>query len=132
MSQENVETAKRAHAALARGDTEGFVREMHVDVEGASRVMDAEGVTYRGHEGIRRFVEEIRSVFPDFHSEVVRTVEGHDVVIAELRFGGTTSRSGLATQGRAWQALTFRDGKIRSWRSYETEAEALEAVGLSE
>ena len=130
MSQENVEVVIRAHAALARGDTEGFVREMTEDVEGVSRVMAVEGVTYRGQDGMRRFVDEMHSVFPDFRSEVVRAVEGDDAVVAELRFSGTAARSGVATEGRTWQALLLRDGKIRSWRAYETEAEALEAVGL--
>ena len=130
MSQENVEVVKRAHAALARGDTEGFIREMDEDIEGMSRVMDAEGVTYRGHDGIRRFVADMHSVFPDFRSEVVRAVEGNDAVVAELRFGGSATRSGLAVEGRTWQALIFRGGKILSFRAYEAEAEALEAVGL--
>jgi ketosteroid isomerase-like protein len=132
MSQENVEVVRRAHGALARGDTEGFVREMTEDVEGMSRVMAVEGVTYRGHDGMRRFVDEMQSVFPDFRSEIVRAVEGDNVVVAELRFSGTGAGSGLATEGRTWQALILRDGRICSWRAYETEAEALEAVGLSE
>ena len=132
MSRENIEVVRRAHAALARGDTEGFVREMTEDVEGMSRVMAVEGVTYRGHDGMRLFVDEMHAVFPDFRSEVVRAVEGNDAVVAELRFRGTAARSGVASEGRAWQALMLRDGKIRSWRAYETETEALEAVGLQE
>ena len=132
MSRENVEVVKRAHAALARGDREAFIREMDEGIEGMSRVMDAEGVTYSGHDGMRRFVDDLLSVFPDFRSEVVRALEGNDAVVAELRFGGSATRSGLAVEGRTWQALTFRGGKILSFRAYETEAEALEAVGLSE
>jgi len=132
MSRENVETVRRAHAALARGDAEAFIREMDDDIEGVSRVMAAEGVTYSGHEGMRRFVEDLLSVFPDFRSEVVGAVEGAQAVVAELRFGGSASRSGLTVDGRTWQALTFRGGKILSFRAYETEAAALEAVGLSE
>jgi ketosteroid isomerase-like protein len=130
MPRENVEVVKQAHAALARGDKEGFVRVMDEEVEGMSRVMDAEGITYSGHDGMRRFVDELRSVFPDFRSEVVGTVEGEHAVVAELSFGGSADRSGLALEGRTWQALTFRDGRILSFRSYETQAEALEAVGL--
>ncbi len=132
MSLGNVEIVTRAHAALARGDAEAFVREMDEDIEGMSRVMDAEGITYSGHDGMRRFVDDLLSVFPDFRSEVVGAVEGNDAVVAELRFGGSASQSGLAVEGRTWQALTFRGGKILSFRAYETEAEALEAVGLRE
>ena len=132
MSRENVEAVKRAHAAISQGDREAFAREMTEDVEGLSRVMDAEGVTYRGHDGMRRFVDDIRSVFPDFWSEVVSTVEGRDAVVAELRFGGRARASGLTVDGRAWQAVTLRDGKILSFRPYESEHEALQAVGLSE
>ena len=117
MSGENTEVVRRAHGALTRGDSEGFAREMTEDVEGMSRVMAVEGVTYRGHDDMRRFIDEMHSVFPDFRSEVVSTVEGHDVVVAELRFSGTGVRSGLATEGRTWQALILRDGKICSWRA---------------
>jgi ketosteroid isomerase-like protein len=105
---------------------------MTEDVEGVSRVMAVEGVTFRGHDGMRRFIDEMHSVFPDFQSEVVGAVEGDDAVVAELRFRGTAAQSGLATEGRTWQALILRDGKICSWCAYETEAEALEAVGLRE
>lgn len=132
MSQENVDIVKRAHAALSRGDTEAFIREMDERIEGMSRVMDAEGITYSGHDGIRRFVADLLSVFPDFRSEVVNAVEDNATVVAELRFGGSATRSALAVEGRTWQALTFRGGKILSFRAYETEAEALEAVGLRE
>jgi hypothetical protein len=31
-----------------------------------------------------------------------------------------------------WQALKFRDKKNVWWRAFESEAEALEAAGLSE
>jgi ketosteroid isomerase-like protein len=100
-------------------------------VEGMSRVMDAEGVVYRGHDGMRRLLDEMRSVFADFRSEVVAAVEGDDAVAAEVRFEGTGDRSGLATQGRMWQAIILREGKIRWFHPYETKAEALEAVRLA-
>ncbi len=132
MSQENVEAVRRAHNAMTRGDKDAFVREMDPEVEGVSRVMAAEGVTYRGHDGMRRFIDDLRSVFPNFRSEVVRAVEYGGAVVAELRFSGRAAASGLEIEERAWQAVTFRDGKAVWFEAYGSEDEALEAVGLRE
>jgi hypothetical protein len=49
MSQENVDALYRAYDAITRRDKEAFVREMHPDVEGLLRVMEAEGGVHRGH-----------------------------------------------------------------------------------
>ena len=130
MSRENVEVVRRAHEALSRHDEATFVREFHPEVEGVSRVMEAAGVRYRGHSGMRQFMEELLAVFPDFRSNVVRATDHGDVVIAELRMEGRAAASGIELEARAWQAIKFRDGKAIWFHGYSTEAEALEAAGL--
>jgi ketosteroid isomerase-like protein len=132
MSRENVEAVYRVYEAVRSHDKDAFVREGDPDVEGVSHVMDAEGTVYRGHEGMRRFLDEIVSVFPDWHPEVVGATDYGNTVVAEIRTKGRGAASGLAVEQTVWQVIKFRDGKVIRWDGYGSHAEALEAVGLSE
>jgi ketosteroid isomerase-like protein len=132
MSQENVQVVYRAYDAIRRHDIEAFVREQHPDVVGWAYTMQAEGTTYRGHSGMRDFLEEIFSVFTDWHPEVVQAEDYGDTVLAQIRTAGRGVRSGIELGQNIWQVLKFRDGKAIWWRGYGSRAEALEAVGLSE
>jgi ketosteroid isomerase-like protein len=132
MSRENVAAVYRAYEALRRRDYEALVRDAHPEVEGVVHVMSAEGTVYRGHAGMRRFLDELFSVFPDWHPEIVEATDYGDTVIAEIRMAGRGASSGLALEQTAWQVFKFRDGKAVSFHGYGTRAEALEAAGLSE
>jgi ketosteroid isomerase-like protein len=57
MSQENVETFRRGYEAVNRGDVDGLLVAIHPDVEFTSLIAEAEGETFRGHEGVRRWSE---------------------------------------------------------------------------
>ena len=133
MSQENVDGVRRAYEALARRDLHAFLELVHPDVEATSRMLEVEGAVYRGRDGMRRLVEGIWSVFPDWHSEVIEArAVGEDAVLAKIRNRGKGTASGVEVDMTAWQIVTFDDGRARFIRPYETEAEALEAVGLLE
>jgi ketosteroid isomerase-like protein len=132
MSQENVEAVERGYDALRRRDKEAFVRETHPDVEGVLYVMEAEGSVYRGHAGMHRFIDELFSVFPDWHPEVVQATDHGDIVLAQVKFAGRGARSGVALEQILWQVVHFSDGKAIRFQAYATQAEALEAAGLSE
>jgi ketosteroid isomerase-like protein len=130
MSRENVEAVYRAYEAVRRGDREAFVRDMHPDVEGRAYLMEVEGVVYRGHPGMRQFIDETFSVFPDWHPEIVRATDYGDTVLAEIKGAGRGASSGVAVEQTTWQVIRFRDGKAVWWRGYGNRAEALEAVEL--
>jgi len=132
MSHENVETLYRVYDALRRRDVDGFVREMHPDVEGTARVMSVDGEVFRGHDGMRRFMDEIITVFPDWDVEVADASIHGDRVLATLRLSAHGARSGVPLDQTAWQVIGFREGKILSWHGFPTRSEALEAVGLDE
>jgi ketosteroid isomerase-like protein len=132
MSQENVEAVYRAYDAIRRRDIEAFVREQHPDVVGVVHTMQAEGAVYRGHSGMRRFLDEIYSVFTDWNPEVVEAEDYGDTVLAEIRLAGRGVGSGVTVEQNIWQVLKFRDGKGVSFHGYGSRAEALEAVGISE
>ncbi len=70
MSQENVELVHRAIDAVNRRDLAALLAVMDDDVEAAPLMAAMEG-GYRGHDGIRRWWENLHDVWPDFSIEVL-------------------------------------------------------------
>lgn len=134
MSQGNVELVYRAYDAMRRRDLHAFLDFMDPEVEATFRVLAVEGGTvYRGREGMRRFAEELWSVFPDWHPEVEEAREvADDYVVAKVRGVGRGVGSGLEVGMTIWQVIRIRNGKAIWMHGYPTEREALEAVGLTE
>ena len=114
MSQENVEAVYRAYEAIRRQDKEAFLREQHPDVEGVVHVMEAEGTIYRGHSGMRRFLDELFSIFPDWHPEVLETTDYGDIVLAKIRTAGRAAGSGIALEQTIWQVQAASEETCQS------------------
>ena len=133
MSEENVEIVRRGYDAMRRRDLHALLSVIHPEFEGEFRIMEVEGTVLRGHEGMRRFAEEIWSVFPDWQPEVdeTRSVD-KQIVVAKVLAAGRGVGSGVELAMTVWQVIKVRDEKIITMRSYPTETDALEAVGLSE
>jgi ketosteroid isomerase-like protein len=132
MSRENVDAVYRAYDAIRRRDLHAFLDLTDPDVEGTLRVLEVEGAVYRGHEGMRRFAEEIWSVFPDWHPEVEEAREVGECVVAKVRGAGRGVGSGIDVGMTIWQVIEVRAGKAVWFQGYPTEEEALEAVRLRE
>jgi steroid delta-isomerase-like uncharacterized protein len=77
------------------------------------------GVQVQGRAGFRRYVELVRSAFPDFHNTVEELLVDGDRVAARLTYRGTHRGPlfGLAPSGRAVRyaglaLFQIRDGRI--------------------
>jgi ketosteroid isomerase-like protein len=81
---------------------------------------------------MRRFMEDIFSVFPDWRGDVEAARDLGDVVVVAVRISGRAVESGITLEETGWQVIEFRDGKIVRIHGYSTEAEALDAVGVRE
>jgi ketosteroid isomerase-like protein len=133
MSQENVELACRAFDAFNRRDLDAYLALMDDDVEAVPRAVAMEGGdNYHGHDGVRRWWEDLFAVFPDFTVEVVEAHDLGDVTLALLRQRARGAGSDTPTEESIWNAARWRRGKCIWWRTFDVRAEALEAVGLSE
>jgi ketosteroid isomerase-like protein len=133
MSQENVEVralVDAAYRALNAGDLDGFLAMIAEDVEFTSLVAEAEGTTFRGHDGVRAWWETVRGAFQDARWEVLDFHGSHDRGVTTARMSVTLA--GVPVAQTMWQAVTARDGKATWWGFFRSHAEALEAVGLSE
>jgi len=131
MSQENVELVRRAYDAFNRRDLEGFLALMGDDVETGSRLVAMEG-RFHGHDGVRRWWSTLLDNFPDLTIDVADVRDLGDVVLGEHLVRGRGAGSQTPVEDQQWQVVRFRAGRISSWQTFLSEAEALEAAGPRE
>jgi ketosteroid isomerase-like protein len=133
MSQQNIELAYRAYDAFNRRDLDAFLALMDPDVEFTTRFMEMEGDPYyRGHDGVREWWRTVLAIFPDFSLEALEVRDADDVVIAALRIRGHGLDSRVPFEEALWTVGKWHQGRVTWWRNFGSEAEALEAAGLSE
>jgi ketosteroid isomerase-like protein len=133
MSQENVDLGYRAIDAFNRRDLDAYLALMDDDVEVIPRSRALEGESsYRRHDGVRRWWNNVHGVFPDWNIEVVEAHDFGDAAVADCRLSGHGASSAAPMDQATWLVSRWRRGKCVWWGSFETKAEALEAVGLSE
>jgi ketosteroid isomerase-like protein len=130
MSEENVAIFRTGYAAVNRGDIEGLLAIVHPDVEFTSLIAEAEGETFRGHDGVRRWWKEVVLPLGGLHGDPEEVRDLGDTVLA--RIAGTYRPRGVEVRQTVWQVVRYRDGMAASWQFFRTEKEALEAAGLSE
>jgi ketosteroid isomerase-like protein len=130
MSQENVDRGYQVLDAFNRRDLDAYLALVDADVEVGSRLVAMEG-GYHGHDGVRRWWKTLLDAFPDFTVEIVEVRDLGDVTLAAVRNRGRGAGGDTPVEEVHWQAAWWRDKKIVRWTSHGTEAEALEAVGLS-
>jgi SnoaL-like domain len=100
-------------------------------VEIVTRIAVIEGGRH-GHDGVRRWWENMITAFPDYDIEVVDVHEVGDVTLASLRALGHGAGSDVRFEDLLWHVGRWRRGKCVWWRGFDTESEALEAVGRRE
>jgi ketosteroid isomerase-like protein len=136
MSEENVETVRRAHEAWEADDLDAFLAELHPDVEWHPSIepaLEGKATTYNRHEGARRAWAEYRGeAFGRLTSQVeeIRDLGESVLLLGRFAVTGRTTRIELDTE--LGELVTFRDGKIATVHDYLSHREALEAAGLRE
>lgn len=68
MSRENVEVARATMEAFAKGDIDAILARWHADAEWPPAISPGglEGTTFVGHEGVRRWAEELEESWESF------------------------------------------------------------------
>jgi len=118
--------AELAYAAVNAGDFDAFLAVVAEDVEFTSLVAEAEGATFRGHEGVRTWWDRIRGAFDEARWEVLEIRVSGNRAVARVRIAGTMS--GVPMEQTMWQAIELREGKASRWAFFRSEREALEAT----
>ena len=130
MSQRNVELAIALADAFNRRDWDAFVALTDDEIQVESRLVAMEGA-FAGHEGLRRWWDSFLGTFPDYTVEIEELRDHGNVTLAYVRGGGHGAGSATPVIDPFWQPARWRDGKCVWWRNCSTEAEALNAAGLS-
>ena len=131
MSQENVDLAYRLYEVVSQRDLEALLRLTDEAVQWLPVLASMEG-GYHGHDGVRRWWEQISDTVPDFAVDVEEIRDLGDRTLASFRIHGHGSGSGAPMDQELVQVIAWRHGKAVRLESFRSKAEALEAVGLRE
>ena len=133
MSQENVETLRRAYEAFNRGDLDATVADAHPDVEYiSSAAIPGQVDVARGSEAYKRLISWLSDAFEDARLERNEFIDAGDRVLGGFTLSGRGKQSGVETSLTMWQVWTLKDGMFVHGQGFTAREEALEAAGLSE
>ena len=132
MSQENVELVRRALTDVNTGGAEAALKsldpEVHIDW---SRSEGPFGGTSVGHDGFLKRFGGLWETFEETWMEPHTFIPSgpHVVVPYTTHFRG---RQGVDVIARATLVFTLSEGKVVSMTLFQTQADAMEVVGLRE
>jgi ketosteroid isomerase-like protein len=131
MSQENVETTRRSFEAFNRRDVDQLISLCDPDCEWLPFRAQLEGISYRGHDGVRRFLNDMDDDWSEFRIDPLDLHQRDERVVAIGRVRAL-GRGGTDIDFVAGFVIQLRDGRITQVTSHSDPEEALEAVGLRE
>jgi ketosteroid isomerase-like protein len=133
MSQENVEIVRRAFGAASDGDVNAWfqVADPDIRVYPRSEEPDAAG-EYQGLEGLMEYLVNWFSQWDEYGFELIEIIDAEEQVLVVSRERGRIESTGVEVVENFDHSFVLRNGKITEWRMYDSHAEALKAVGLSE
>jgi ketosteroid isomerase-like protein len=129
MSETDVETIRRGIAALNSGDVDGMASTLDPDVELVPLRAVLDGTSYRGHEGLRRWVDDMVEDWSRFEiavDEVRELAPGRLLVRATMRLRGRLSGVALDSPG-AW-LCDMRGAKVSRIQFFTDSEAALAAA----
>jgi ketosteroid isomerase-like protein len=131
MSEENVELVRRWTDRLSRGDLplELSDPELQLDNIAQSPITGP----YHGHEGFRRWWQDVAEAFDEIRFEVEELTDLDDErVLSVQRIVGRFRRTDIPIDTRFASLFWVREGKVARAVGYTSQKQALEAAGLRE
>jgi ketosteroid isomerase-like protein len=135
MSQESIDITRRGIEQFNRQFTS--TEELDLDFVAPDAVLDNsnaafDAAVYRGHDGVREYMAWVRGMWQlqQLEAREFVPVDEHRVIVA-LRMV-SVGRDGVEIAAHAALLATVGDGKITHLKAFQTKADALDAVGLSE
>jgi ketosteroid isomerase-like protein len=129
MSEENVETVRRAFQYLVSGRG-GSEVQASFDPNVVMKPVET-GATY-GVNAIRDNFDRWQSTFDELSVTVEEMIDAGDRVVHSAHWRGRGRGSGIKVDACYHEIYTLRGGKIIRVDEYTERAEALEAAGLRE
>ena len=116
---------RAAYDALGRRDFEALsgLADPGFEMDLTDRVLNP--ATYRGAEGVARFLQEVDELWASMDLTVEQVLERDDEALAVLRVKLQGRGSGVQLNDRIAQWWTLRDGKLVGMRLYQDADAAL-------
>jgi ketosteroid isomerase-like protein len=128
MASANVEIIRRGLDAYNKGDVEAMLETADPDIEFVPLRSLVVGGSYRGHEGIRQFFEDLDE---EWENRVIRNEdfrERDDSVLLLGEFEARGKASGVEMHSPVAWLFELRDGKVMRMQAYSNQEEALRAI----
>ena len=107
----------RALDAFSRGDFDALLAMFYEDVEVFSRLAPLGDGSYRGHDGVRSWWQNLHDAFPDFALEALEVRDLGDVTLGARAVPRPRWQSGAPIDETFWQVAHWRDGKVIRYSS---------------
>jgi uncharacterized protein len=115
--------------ALEDAFRECFDEKLEVCIPGAY----PEGAqTFRGRDGLMRWIETTREVWEEWRFEVQRLLDAGDLVVVMIRVLARGGSSGVTLDRETAHIWTVSDGRVTRCEVYLDRSEALAVAGLQE
>src|SRR6476619_335742 len=128
MSHEDRETLRLVYEAYNRADWTGALSGMHPDIEWKTTRTG----THRGHDEVRRFMEDMREPFEEVMVEPDEWFDHGDRIVVFLRIRARPRGSDAGAENRVGHLWTMHGGVAVRCETFPRREDALEAVGLRE
>jgi ketosteroid isomerase-like protein len=124
----NVELVREIIDALNRGDVDAMLARMDPDFEWRPLEDSPVSPTYRGHEHVRRYVEDWLSTLDNLRLELGEPSAVGDHVVVVVEGHGRGHASGVELYSRFCQVWTLRRGRAVRMEEYATRDQGLAAL----
>ena len=132
MSQADIETLRTVYEALDRGDWPAAFRAWDPDIELETADRMTQAGTYRGHQEIKNFFEDLLEPFEEVDVEPQEFFDRGDQVVVFLQLRSRPKGSSAMMEIRIGHLVTMRNGKVSRLEIFPEREKALEAARLSE
>jgi ketosteroid isomerase-like protein len=133
LATSNVDIVQQAFSAFEHRDPELILAVCAPDVlfEPVTAQLAAAGAPYRGHEGMRRYMEDVARIWQELRPapDVFHELDDGVVAVTGRVYAWGAGRVVDSPAGWVWR---IRDGLLVYGRVFETATGALEAAGLTE
>jgi ketosteroid isomerase-like protein len=130
---QDVELARAFTHAFNAHDVEALVSFCHPDVEFHSTFAAVGGAVYRGHEGMRRWHQDITEAWDnEIHSEPEAFFDLGENVLTFTVLRGRGKQSGAEATLPVATVSRSRDGLLVYYKAYIHREDALEELGVSQ
>lgn len=110
---------RQAWEAISRLDAGALVALCDPEVTFESRITAVEQPRYRGHDGVLRFIANLREAFESIEVEPFDVVEQPDRGVVTNRFHAHGRGSGVDVEQRFFVAMQARAGRLWWWRIFD-------------